>query len=126
MIASFTTDHVVYSFNILLQDVLKVRILLRLLFYFKELLVDFDEREGLSRNDVTLGSLKYVNFKHKWFFTGPGRFDPGIRSRIFHPMFFDHDNFRNVNGKFVHIGPMVECDTSWKESVFHNFKDYIR
>ena len=58
-------------------------------------------------------------------FTGGGRYDPGIRSKIFSPMVINDDGYREVDGNFVLTNPMLKCDTQWTESIYHTFDEYI-
>ena len=41
-------------------------------------------------------------------------------------MEFDDDRTRSVNADFVSTNEMHECDTSWEETVFNSYKDYIK
>ena len=57
---------------------------------------------------------------------GSGEYDPGIRGKIFGPMFINDAGFREMNKHYISASQEVKCDTEWSEEVFHNFDDYVR
>ena len=58
-------------------------------------------------------------------YPGPGRYDPGIRGKIFSPMQTNDDGYREVSGGYITTNPMIKCDTKWRESIYHNFEQYV-
>ena len=57
---------------------------------------------------------------------GAGTLDPGIRAQIFIPMIKNDKGHMDVNGKFITVDDMIECDTSWTEEVHYDLDSYIR
>ena len=60
------------------------------------------------------------------FILGAGIEDPGIRSQIFLPMTKNSKGLMEVDGSFITVNDMIQCDTSWEEEVHHDFESYVK
>lgn len=54
-----------------------------------------------------------------------GRYDPGIRRKIFGPMFMNKEGFRQ-RAKYITANAEVKCDSVWSEEIFHNYESYVK
>ena len=52
--------------------------------------------------------------------------DPGVRDQIFTPMKKNEKGLMEVDGSFLTVNDMIQCDTSWTEEVYHDFHSYVR
>jgi hypothetical protein len=52
--------------------------------------------------------------------------DPGLRNQIFLPMEKNDKGLMDVNGKFITVNDMIDCDSSWTEEVHHDLNSYVR
>ena len=55
-----------------------------------------------------------------------GRYDPGIRRKIFGPMYMNKDGFRKMAKQYILANPEVKCDSVWSEEIFHDYDSYVR
>ena len=52
--------------------------------------------------------------------------DPGVKGQIFEGMTKNVKGLMEVNGEFLTINPMVKCDSSWQQNIYHNLKSFIK
>ncbi len=51
--------------------------------------------------------------------------DPGVREQIFMPMHKNGKGLMEVNGDFIMVNSMLECDSTWSEEIHRDFKSYV-
>ena len=66
---------------------------------------------------------KNVTLKKRGIFI-TGIDDPGVKGQIFEGMIQNAKGLMEVNGEFLTINPMVKCDSSWQQNIYHDLKTF--